>query len=212
MHKVIALFFLFFCPSILIAASLPDYPPLLTYMLFPGGLEVIDGSTVLVTANGINKEISLNCIWEDDDKGKGILEEMIAGRSTEVRIYGWDKDNRTVGVLFADGENISQELTGGGFAQKAFHYDYNEVEKEYFSMDGVRIPSSNSVSSSGGNYREKTQRVSAYTRKDGTRVESYTRAPAQSGENYRKKTQRVRGHWKKNGTWVESYMRAPARR
>ncbi|CAK8716792.1 hypothetical protein KKHLCK_05925 [Candidatus Electrothrix laxa] len=180
MHKVISFFFLFFYPSILVAAPLPDYPPLLTYMLFPGGLEVIDGSTVLVTANGINKEISLNGTWEDDEKGKEILKKMIAGRSTEVRIYGCDKDNRTVGVLFADGENISQELTGGGFAQKWFYHDYNEVGKEYFSisMEGVRIPSSNSVSSSGGNYREKTQRVSAYTRKDGTRVESYMRAPA----------------------------------
>ncbi len=178
MHKIIALFFLFFCPSVLVAAPLPDYPPLLTYMLFPGGLEVIDASTVLVTANGINKEISLNGTWEDDEKGKEVLEKMIAGRSTEVQIYGWDKDNRTVGVLFADGENISQELTGRGFTQESFQDDYGEIGKKYFSMDGGHIPSSNSVSPSGENYRKKTQRVSAYTRKDGTRVESYMRAPA----------------------------------
>lgn len=212
MRQVITLFFLFFGPSILIAAPLPDYSPLLTYILFPGGLEVIDGRTVLVTANGINKEISLNGTWEDDEKGKEILEKMIAGRSTEVRIYGWDKDNRTVGVLFAEGENITRKLTGQGFAQKIFHPGYNGIGKNTPLWKGVRIPSSsNSVSSSGGSSRKKTQRVSAYTRKDGTRVESYMRAPAQSGENYRKKTQYVRGHWR-NGTWVESYMRAPARR
>lgn len=202
MHKIIVLLFLFFCPSNLVAAPLPDYPPLLTYMLFPGGLEVIDGSTVLVTANGINKKISLNGTWDDDEKGKEILKKMIAGRSTEVWIYGQDKDNRTVGVLFADGKNISQELTGRGFAQKGFKNDYNETGKEYFSIEGSRIPSSNSVSSSEGNYQE----VSAYTRKDGTKVESYTRA-----SNDRKKTQRVRGYWR-NGTWVKSYMRAPAQR
>ena len=186
MHKFIALFILVFFPSLLFSAELPDHPPLFSYLLYPGGLEVIDGSTVIITANGINKKVGLNGSWEDDEYGRRILEKMISGRRTEVRIYGKDHENITVAILLNNDVNINREIANYGFQQQTY------------SSDSVAIIRAGGASNNG--------RFSSLLA--GEERNSYTRSSSQRGSDPSQRTQQVSGYWRKDGTYVKPYKRA----
>ena len=228
MHKFIALFILVFFPSLLFSAELPDRPPLFSYLLYPGGLEVIDGSTVIITANGINKKVGLNGSWEDDEYGRRILEKMISGRRTEVRIYGKDSENITVAILLHNDVNINREIANYGFRQQAYFLDFvatmgeDNARKDGQSASLVVGEKSNSrspVKSDSALDNAETW-IKSYITENGitdrgeertwsrSKSSGYTRSSSQRGSDPSQRTQQVSGYWRKDGTYVKPYKRA----
>ncbi|WLE96620.1 MAG: hypothetical protein QTN59_18300 [Candidatus Electrothrix communis] len=206
MHKFIALFILIFFPSLLFSAELPDHPPLFSYLLYPGGLEVIDGSTVIITANGINKKVGLNGSWEDDEYGRRILEKMISGRRTEVRIFGKDHENITVAILLNNDVNINREIANYGFQQQAAN---SAAGGKSNSISSVRSDSAlDNAETLMKSYRTENGITDRGEEMTWARSNSYVRSSSQRGSDPSQRTQQVSGYWRKDGTYVKPYKRA----
>lgn len=197
MNKLCVLLILLL-PTWLHGATLTDQRALVTWLLFPGGVQATNGSTITIVANGVNREISLNGRWPDDKQGKQILSTLIAGKRSEVRIYGKDKDCRTVAALFVDGVNINEYMERYGFKQLPLIRDQNDCRADLVRISGIdlgdattghkdisyspnlRSSNQNSTSTRGKKESDRSRRtvsVRAYTRKDGTRVRAHTRSP-----------------------------------
>jgi hypothetical protein len=63
-------------PTWLHGATLTDQRALVTWLLFPGGVQAINGDSITIVANGVNRAISLNGRWTEDEKGKQILSTL----------------------------------------------------------------------------------------------------------------------------------------
>ena len=190
MKKYILLFLLL--PAFLHGANLPDSPPLISWSIFPDGVQAVDGSTVAIIANGIYKKISLNGSWPEGKQGKQFLANLISGKRTDIRIYGNDEQCRDTAVLFVNGVNVNKSMMQNGFNQNSFNdkcSDHSGVIKGFQAQGTVypviREPSFVSGTIGGGysgipsfiDTSRRTQRVRSYTRKDGTHVNSYLRSP-----------------------------------
>jgi hypothetical protein len=193
MKKYILLLLLL--PALLHGANLPDSPPLISWSIFPDGVQAVDGSTVVIVANGIYKEISLNGNWPEGKQGKQLLADLISGKRTDIRIYGKDEQCRDVAVLLADGENVNEAMMRQGFKQQNFIEQHDKCNshiatiKDFQPIGTVQTVVSERVSGSGfigGGYSGtpssidtsgRTQRVRSYTKQNGTHVESYLRSP-----------------------------------
>lgn len=186
---ILLLLLLLLLPALLHGANLPESPPLISWSIFPDGVQAVDGSTVAIVANGIYKEISLNGSWPEEKQGKQFLADLISGKRTDIRIYGKDEQCRSEAIMFADDLNINQAMMRHGFKQNSFqnkcsgHSSAIKFQAQGTVYPVIREPSSVSGTIGGG----------------------YSGIPSFIDTSGR--TQSVSGHYR-NGKYVQPYKRS----
>ena len=64
-----------------------------------------------------------NCVAGDPLRSKLALEQALAGKRLTIERVGKDRYGRTLGVIYADGRNVSCQLVAGGYAVYVGEWD-----------------------------------------------------------------------------------------
>jgi hypothetical protein len=213
-----------------------DINSYISWFIFEGGVEVVDSSTILIVANGINKEIKLYGVCPTGDKYKDKLAELLARqlidkKKSEIEIYNEEELQIYSAVLHVDNININKTLISKGYVLTGKQCNSNMPSSKkseiIINTKGIdtnqkkTLPAISDFDIFDIDNSSK-EHVRGYYRKDGTYVQPYTNSePRQySSDTYRAsrdpnqpKTIYVRGYYRKNGTYVQPHRRsAPSRR
>ncbi|WP_417912539.1 hypothetical protein [Candidatus Electronema sp. TJ] len=205
----------------------------ISWFVFEGGVEVTSSSTVLITANGVNKEISLHDVCstgseKKDRQAERLIRQLLDGNRLEVKVCGKNKEQIDSAVLLVDDVNVNQELISKGYVStgKQCGTEDTSGKKSNTATSSFQADRSSSFSANSGvnvsnlNSSEKAQ-VRGYYRKDGTYVQPYKKSETRqyssdthrlSPDSGRLKTIDVRGYYRKNGTYVRPHRRSAPRR
>jgi uncharacterized protein YktA (UPF0223 family) len=201
---------------------------LLYWFVFEDGIKVIDSSTILIVANGINKEIRLQGVCstgteQKDKKAELLIRQLLEGKRSEIRVYGKNEKQMDSAVLLVDGININKKLISKGYVStgKQCGTEYTSDEKFNTVTSSFQADRRSSLSGSSGVDvfyvgGAENDHIQNYYRKNKNHVQDRTKQVARqyspSSEYSRPKTVYVRGYYRKNGTYVQPHLRSAPRR